>query len=116
MGNTMLQTHQQQHHGSGKSSPRYSREGREKTQQMQGPQDNEINSRSSRQDQILNNEAAAVTIFENNKPVADAEQVEKEALALAEFHESLQVDFTSVGVVGNDSDMIARYPCARNNC
>ncbi|KAH0725258.1 hypothetical protein KY284_001123 [Solanum tuberosum] len=110
MGNTMLQTHHQQH-GSGKSSPRYSREGREKTQQMQGPQDNEINSRSSPQDQILNNEAAAVTIFENNKPVADAEQVEKDALALAEFHESLQVDFTSVGVVGDDSDMIARYPC-----
>ncbi|KAG5631307.1 hypothetical protein H5410_003024 [Solanum commersonii] len=88
-----------QHHGSGKSSPRYSGEGREKPQQMQGPQDNEINSRSSPQDQILNNEAA-VTIFEKNKPVADAEQVEKEALALAEFHEPLQVDFTSVGVVG----------------
>lgn len=35
MGNTMLQTHQQQHHGSGKSSPRYSEEGREKTQQTQ---------------------------------------------------------------------------------
>ncbi|KAH0729966.1 hypothetical protein KY289_001154 [Solanum tuberosum] len=91
-------------------------EGREKPQQMQGPQDNEINSRSSPQDQIQNNEAA-VTIFEKNKPVADAEQVEKEALALAEFHEPLQVDFTSVEVVGDDSDMIARYPlCPRNNC
>ncbi|KAH0781436.1 hypothetical protein KY290_001034 [Solanum tuberosum] len=84
IGNTMLQIHHQQHHGSGKSSPRYSGEGREKPQQMQGPQD-----------QIQNNEAA-VTIFEKNKPVADAEQVEKEALALAEFHEPLQVDFTSV--------------------
>ncbi|KAH0784211.1 hypothetical protein KY290_003809 [Solanum tuberosum] len=99
MGNTMLQTHHQQHHGSGKSSPRYSGEGREKPQQMQRPQDNEINSKSSPQYQILNNEAA-VTIFEKNKPVADAEQVEKEALALAEFYEPLQMDFTSV--VTND--------------
>ncbi|KAK6775960.1 hypothetical protein RDI58_026961 [Solanum bulbocastanum] len=82
-------------------------EGKKKTQEMQDPQDNEINSRSSPQDQIPNNEAA-VTIFEKNKPIADAAQVEKEALALAEFHEPLQVHFTSVGVVGDDSNMIAR--------
>ncbi|KAK6791444.1 hypothetical protein RDI58_010525 [Solanum bulbocastanum] len=85
-------------------------EGREKTQQMQDPQDNEINRQSSPQDEILNNEAATMTIFENYKPVVDAEQVEKEALALTEFHEPLQVDFTSVGIVGVNSDMIARYP------
>ncbi|KAG5571418.1 hypothetical protein H5410_061184 [Solanum commersonii] len=37
---------------------------------MQDPQDNEINSRSSPQVPIPNNEAA-VTIFERNKPIAD---------------------------------------------
>ncbi|KAK4713608.1 hypothetical protein R3W88_019515 [Solanum pinnatisectum] len=105
----MLQTPQQQHHGSGNSSPRYSGEGREKAQRMQDPQDNEINSRSSWQDQILYNEVAT-TLFEKNKHVADVAQVEKEALALAKFYEPLQVDFTSVGVVGDDSNMISRYP------